>query len=168
MRFGVFSINLKNKQMKTIKYILLALFIIIILFSCSSTQEPQNEQHKIVLQSFNAPNYLLSESEEIIANRLRLLNVKDFTIDINGDLSQLVININEDADIDYLLGILPLQGTLNFCKTYNASEISGYLEKLKNLDCIRQSLAMLSVDDKVLNSSYAELKTQHLDGSQQQ
>jgi len=101
--------------MKTLRYILLGIMLIIIIPVCNS-QTPGKAKQVITLQSVpeNAPSKLLSESKEMLSRRLKLMSLRDVQITQNNTKSELVITVGDTISNVTLSEILLIQGYVSF------------------------------------------------------
>jgi preprotein translocase subunit SecD len=101
--------------MKTLKYIFWGIMLIIIIPFCNS-QTPVKTKQVITLQSVpeNAPSKLLSESKEILSQRLRFMSLRDVQITQNNAKSELVITVGNTISNATLSEILLIQGYVSF------------------------------------------------------
>ena len=101
--------------MKTLRYILLGIMLIIIIPVCSS-QTPGKNKQVITLQSVpeNAPSKLLSESKEILLRRLASMSLRDFQVIQNNLNSELVVSVGDTISNETLSEILLIQGKVSF------------------------------------------------------
>jgi len=129
--------------MKLLKYFLLGVIILIVLFSssCNSLSKKDSNQNQIITlksTSISFPIQLLDESGKVISMRLKCLNVNNFTIDNDVENSSLVINIEDKVDIPSISSSLLAWGKVNFFETYTRDETIKYLEKISNSDCFHK------------------------------
>lgn len=116
--------------MKTFKYIVIGVIIIIMIYSSiSCTVNSNKNQKSITLQSLSQtfPTELLSESSKIMVKRLKCLNINNFTIDEDIYQSQIVVKLDDKENLKSLSEILSVQGKVNFLETFKREEV------LKNL-----------------------------------
>jgi preprotein translocase subunit SecD len=100
--------------MKTLRYLLLGIMLIAFVPLCNS-QQIKNKQ-VITLQSLpaNASEKLLSESREILLQRLTLMNVRDARVMKNTAKSELEITVVDTISPHTLSEILLVQGNVRF------------------------------------------------------
>ena len=114
---GLFSLFIESKFMimKTLRYILLGIMLIIII-PVGNSQTPGKTKQVITLQSVpeNAPGKLLSESKEILSRRLELMSLRDVQITQNNTKSELVITVGDTISNATLSEILLIQGYVSF------------------------------------------------------
>ena len=101
--------------MKTLRYLLLGIIILTFVPFCSS-QIPVGNKQVITLQSLtsNASDNLLSESREILLQRLTSMNARHVQIIKNTAKSELVITIKDTISQKTLSEILLIQGHVSF------------------------------------------------------
>ena len=101
--------------MKTLKYILLGIMLITIIPACNS-QTPEKTKQVIIMKSVseNAPSKLLSESKEILSQRLGLMGLHDVQTTLNNAKSELVITVGDTISNVTLSEILLIQGHVSF------------------------------------------------------
>jgi len=145
--------------MKALKYILLGIFIISIIFSCNSQTFSSKPFREIVLQSEGTPTKdQLMTSKKIISDRLKTLQINSFEIIQNDEKSQLTIKLKDSLDLQKLAGVLTAKGEFTFDLTYGKQEVISKLTKLdpsmvlENNTNIHDVLALLSSDAKSLDT----------------
>jgi len=139
--------------MKTLRYIIMGIMLIIIIPICNSQIPVKNEQ-VITLQSVtkNASKKLLSESKEILLRRLVYMNLRNIQIIQKDTKSELVITVKDTINSKTLLDILLIQGHLNFYETMNSEEVLKYFGK-QSSGCIQDAFTSLHIKDSIhLNS----------------
>jgi len=134
--------------MNSLKYIFIGVVISIISFSCLSQSNKIEKQQTITLQSLNAdaPKDQLSESSRIITNRLKCLNVTNFTVEQNDEKSQLIITFNDKVD-SLLVETISSQGKLRFLEGYNKEALA----KLASSGCLNRVDSLLGLSEKSSN-----------------
>ena len=114
---GLNSVFIESKIMimKTLRYFLLGIMLITVIPVCNS-QTPVKAKQVITLQSApeNAPSKLLSESKEILSQRLGFMSLRDVQITLNNAKSELVITIGDTISNETLSEILLIQGYVSF------------------------------------------------------
>ncbi len=136
--------------MNLLKYIFIGVIVSIISSSCGTQSiNNSNKDQVITLQSLSTsfPRELLSESSRIIAERLKCININNFTIEENIDQSQLIVTFDKKVDIQYLSEILPLQGKVNFFETYKREDVLKNLQKTIGLNCIQRIDSLLGISN---------------------
>jgi SecD/SecF fusion protein len=134
--------------MKSFKYILIIVLIIIMIYSSiSCSTNNSNTQKSITLQCSNAifPKELLSESSKIMAERLKCLNFDNFTIDEDTFQSQMVVKLDDKANIPFVSEILSIQGKVNFLETFNREEVLKNLRHKLKSDCVQILDSLLGI-----------------------
>ncbi|MDP4188247.1 MAG: hypothetical protein Q8905_09380 [Bacteroidota bacterium] len=101
--------------MKTLRYILLGIMLIAFIPVCNSQTPGKNEQ-VITLQSVpqNASGKLLSESKEVLSQRLGSMGLRDVQITQINAKSELVITVRDTISYETLSEILLIQGYVSF------------------------------------------------------
>ena len=129
--------------MKTLRYIITGIMLIIIIPLCNS-QIPLKKEQIITIQSVpqNASNKLLSESKEILLRRLTYMNLRNIQITQNDTKSELVITVKDTINSETLSDILLIRGHLNFYETMNRQEVLKYFGK-QSSGCIRDAFTSL-------------------------
>ena len=129
---GLISVFIKSilKIMKTLKYLFLGIMLIAFVPFCNS-QVPVKSKHVITLQSVpaNASDKALSESREILMQRLTFMNVRDVQISKNSAKSELVITLSDTISQTTLSEILLARGNVSF-----KSDSSLFLNKVDILE----------------------------------
>ncbi|MCK9423086.1 MAG: hypothetical protein M0Q38_10850 [Bacteroidales bacterium] len=135
--------------MKTLKYIITGIMLIIFIPFCYSQATVKNEQI-ITLQSAakNVPEKLLSESREILLRRLASLNLRNIQIIQNDTRSELVITVRDNIDHELLSDILLIQGHLNFYETINRQEVLEHIRR-QSPDCVQDAFTSLHLRDSI-------------------
>ncbi len=135
--------------MKTLRYILLGILLIIIILVCNS-QIPVKNKHVITLKSVpeNAPSKLLSESKEILSRRLGFMSLRDVQITQNNTKSELVITVGDTVSHETLSEILLIQGYLNFNETMNRQEVLKCFGK-QSSTCIQEVFTLMHLRDTI-------------------
>jgi preprotein translocase subunit SecD len=114
---GLISVFIESKFMimKTLKYIFMAIMLMAVLPVCHS-QTPVTRKHVITLQSVpgNAPGNLLSESKEVLSQRLGSMNLRDVRITQDNAKSELVITVGDTISYGTLSEILLIRGYVSF------------------------------------------------------
>lgn len=134
--------------MKTLKYILIGFIIIILIYSSISCSKNQNRNQKqVVLQSLSKtfPKELLTESSSIMAKRLKSVNINNFTIDEDIDHSQLIIKLNDDADIQTISETLASRGEFCFLGTLKREDVLMNLYKKLSPNCTLKLDSILGI-----------------------
>lgn len=134
--------------MKSLKYIIIGLLIIILIYSSiSCTEKAANNQKTITLESIykTFPKELLSESKSVMTKRLNCMNIKDFVIEENSFQSQITVTLSEKENIPAISKVLRAQGKASFLETYNGNEVLGKLRKGLKSDCSRVLDSILGV-----------------------
>jgi hypothetical protein len=135
--------------MKTLRYILMGVMLIIIIPFCNSQTTVKNEQ-VIRLQSVtkNSSTKLLSESKEILLKRLAMMNLRNIQIIQNDTKSELVITVRDTINSETLSDILLIQGHINFYETMNRQEVLKYFGK-QLPGCIQDAFTLLHLRDSI-------------------
>lgn len=135
--------------MKTLRYILTGIMLIIIIPICNS-QIPVTNEQVITLQSVtkHASNKLLSESKEILLRRLAYMNLRNIQITQNDTKSELVITVKDTINSETLSDILLIQGHLNFYETMNRQEVLKSFGK-QSSGCIQDAFTLLHLRDSI-------------------
>jgi len=116
--------------MKTLKYILLGIFILHFIFSCNSQTLGTKNSKEIVLQSNgNSNKAQLFASKEIISNRLKTLQINNFEIDQKNENSQLIVKLKDSLDLQMLSNVLTAKGEVDFDLALARQEVIAQLTK---------------------------------------
>jgi SecD/SecF fusion protein len=139
--------------MKTLRYILSGIMLIIFIPFCNSQTLVKNEQ-VITLQSVtkHASNKLLSEAKEILLRRLACMNLRNIQITQNDTKSELVITVRDTINSETLSDILLIQGHLNFYETMNRQEVLKFFGK-QSRSCIQDAFTSLHLRDTIRSRS---------------
>ncbi len=137
--------------MKSLKYIIIGLLIIILIYSSiSCTEKAVTNRKTITLESVvkTFPKELLSESKKIMVKRLECINIKDYVIEENIFQSQIVINLNEKENIKSIAEVLKSRGKASFLESFKRNEVLSNLRKGLKSDCSRvlDSILGITVD----------------------
>lgn len=117
--------------MKTLKYIILGIIIMMIIFSCSSKTSNNNRLQHIVLQSqVKADHAQLSSSKEIIAKRLKAIYINDFSIVQDDKKSQLIISLSDTLNVNAFSDLFTQRGDVCFCQVIDNQSVRSCLQKL--------------------------------------
>lgn len=117
--------------MKTLKYIILGIIIMMIIFSCSLKTSNNNRLQHIVLQSqVKADNAQLSSSKEIIAKRLKAIYINDFSIVQDDKKSQLIISLSDSLNVNMFSDLFTQRGEVFFCQVVDNQSVRSTLQKL--------------------------------------
>lgn len=134
--------------MKSLKYLLIAVLIIIMIYSSiSCSNQSIDKQKPIVLESVckTFPKELLSESSKIIAKRLNCLNAVNFKVEEDIPQSQLILRFNNKIDIQVLSEVLTVQGKVNFAGTFKRVDILKALQNELNSECVQKLDSLLGI-----------------------
>ncbi len=134
--------------MKSLKCVLIAVLIIILIYSSISCSDQSiNKQKTIVLESTckTFPNELLSESSKVIADRLRCINISNFTIDEDIYQSRLIIKLDDKGDTQLISMVLTEQGTVNFQETHKREDVLMNLHKGLSTECNQKLDSLLGI-----------------------
>jgi len=152
---GLISVFIESKFMimKTLRYILMGIMLIIIIPFCNS-QIPVKNKQVITLQSVpeNASSKLLSESKEILLRRLAYMSLRDIQVTQNNIKSELVITVGDTISPETLSEILLMQGHLNFYETMNRQEVLKCFGK-QSTGCIPNAFTSLHLRDTIRSRS---------------
>ncbi len=120
--------------MKSIIYILIAVFISGILISGYVGQE-SNQQQVIEIQCLadNPDSKLMDESCSIIKNRLKDNEVKNFDMLVNWNQGTIKITFNDKVVLKDVLPLLLSIGNVEFYETYNRADVIKRLDKSDEL-----------------------------------
>ncbi|MCX6269348.1 MAG: hypothetical protein NTW16_18680 [Bacteroidetes bacterium] len=101
--------------MKTLRYILWGIMLITIIPVCNSQTSVKTKQVIILLSvPGNAPGKLLSDSKEILSQRLGFMSLRDVQITQNNEKSELVITVGDTISNETLSEIILIQGYVSF------------------------------------------------------
>jgi preprotein translocase subunit SecD len=113
--------------MKTIKYLISAIFAIVILsfpLSCNGTGK-----HTLLLQSADAfiTRTALDQSAQIMTRRLESFNAGKFDISVIYSKNQIMITFLEEADLGSIEKLVTQPGLIGFWETYDRNGLKGIL-----------------------------------------
>lgn len=139
--------------MKSFKYILIIVLIIILIYSSVSCSEKKvNNKKTITLESIckTYPKELLSESRNVIVERLKCMDISNFAIDEDIYQSQLIIKLDDKVDDQLISMILTDQGVVNFLETLKRDDVLLKLHTRLNAECNKKldSLLCITADKK--------------------
>ena len=119
--------NLKN--MKTIKYILIAIFIGTIIYTVSPLTKKENKKNQIILEC--PQGYVsskdLSESAEIIEARLTIFGLENFTVKASKNCPQVKIEFEDKIDVSHIKPLLLARGDIEFYRAMSRNAVSKFI-----------------------------------------
>jgi preprotein translocase subunit SecD len=120
--------NLKLIDMKTIKNIVVTLFILATL-TVSLTGNGR-EKHIVLIRSAEADiSYAaIDESAKIISSRLRDFDAGEFEVSVIPAKKQIKLTFMEDIDLQTIEMLITHNGIIEFWETYDRDELSGIME----------------------------------------
>lgn len=109
--------------MKTIIYAISVLIISITLVAATNSSITEEKVIKLAAISKYVNNNLLDKSADILTQRLDILEVSDYLINIDHDKKQIVVKIPGSCDQEYIEQVLTSEGEFNFYEalTYDES-----------------------------------------------
>jgi Preprotein translocase subunit SecD len=117
--------------MKTLKYFVLGIIIVIIIFSCGSRTSRINQQQSVVLQSTGSTDKSqLSSSKEIISTRLKAIYINDFSITQDNEKSQLIISLSDTLNVSDFSDLFTQRGEVYFSQSTDNQSVWSKLKKL--------------------------------------
>lgn len=134
--------------MKSLKYILIIVLIIILIYSSISCSEKKvNNQKTITIESTckTYPKELLSESKNVIVERLKGMNISNFTIDEDIYQSQLIVTLDDKVDKQLISMILKDQGVVDFLETLKRDDVLLKLHTRLNAECNKKLDSLLGI-----------------------
>jgi preprotein translocase subunit SecD len=119
--------NLKQTDMKTIFYSLLALLLFTLFTSGCSNRENQN--YTILIQSSdkNIPSVSLTQAAEIISKRLKDFSARKFDISVLQEKNQIRVILTDDWDYPAVENLIVRKGTIEFWETFNYNSLAELL-----------------------------------------
>jgi preprotein translocase subunit SecD len=115
--------------MKTLKYIIIAILLVLIIFSCNSKL---GISLKFIIKSqVPVSKEQLTIAKEVISGRLQSLQIKHFEIDQNDANAQLVVLVKDSANTLNLKSLLTSKGEISFQPVWNQATV---ISKLQTLD----------------------------------
>jgi len=140
--------------MKTIVYILIAVFISSILVSATPKLN-SNQQQIVKIQSVDKKSTLelLNVSSSIIKQRLEDYGLQNFEIFVNQKQNSIEITFLNNVNVDEILPLIISKGKLEFYETYDRLDVIKLLEKNDKLF----SLLNVSQDSQKFDNSSAIL-----------
>ncbi|NVN95946.1 MAG: hypothetical protein HXX18_11745 [Bacteroidetes bacterium] len=113
--------------MRTIFYTLIAVFIFGII--AMSFTNKANTKKSIVIQSIdsNVSSISLSQSAEIIKNRLKDFSTNEFELTIISEKNQIQVTFVKTLDLKIIENLMIQKGTLEFYETFNRKTLSELL-----------------------------------------
>lgn len=138
--------------MKSIVYILIAVFISSILISAiPSTNSEQNQHVKIQCADPNYNEALFNESCSIINSRLDDFGVADFELSVNHKQKCLTVTFGNNVDLTEVLPLLLSKGKLEFYETFDRLDVI----KLLTADDELFSLMNIPLEDAEIDNTTA-------------
>ncbi|MCK4662513.1 MAG: hypothetical protein KAT68_06590 [Bacteroidales bacterium] len=139
--------------MKTIIYILIAVFIGSILIS-AIPMSSMNSKKNITLQcTDNNPNILkLDQSAKIIENRLNGFGIDNFNMTVSKNGLSINISFKNNDDFNRVQELLTHKGKLEFYETYDRKDIIEKLEKEDKLFSFL-NIPLNNNQDKIISSN---------------
>jgi len=135
--------------MKALRYIVLIIIIIYIVFSCTPKKTSVSHFQQVVLQSSGQlSKELLFSSKALISNRLKTLHIDTFEIAQNNEKSQLIVMMSDSINVQAMSTALTSKGEMNFCLALANGEVVSKLKKLDSnlkLAADRNVAALLSL-----------------------
>ena len=111
-------------SMKSIIYILLAVFIISILYSAIPKSVLEQTQTMQIHCTDPAPDPgLLNKSCQIIKSRLENFGIKDAAISVVANQNSIVIGFKSKIDANSIIPLLTSKGRFEFYETYNRADV---------------------------------------------
>lgn len=116
--------------MKSIVYILIAVFIGTILTSAFPKSSLEQEQVVKIECVDESPDLnLLKESCLIIKNRLDDYGIQDFEISVDVDRKIIEISLSDKVDLNEILPLTTEKGGIEFYETFNRQDVVKLIEK---------------------------------------
>jgi preprotein translocase subunit SecD len=114
--------------MKTIKRSLVAIFILGII--ATGFSQKQHNTNQILIQSTDhtISGTTLSQSAEIISNRLESYSDKKFEIIIISDKNQIQLVLSDSWDMEVAENLITQKGTLSFYETYFYKDLTELIK----------------------------------------
>jgi hypothetical protein len=139
--------------MKTIKYILMGLMLIMIIPFCNS-QIPGKNKQSITIQSVtkHASDKFLSESREILLRRLTCMSLQDVQIIRDDKKSELVVTVGDSIPRETLMDLLLIQGHFNIYETMNRLDVLKGFGK-NPAGCLKDAVTKLHLTDTIRTRS---------------
>ena len=141
--------------MKSLKYIIIGLIIIILIYSSIACTEKAATNRKTITLECEVktfPGQLFLESKEIMAKRLDCINIKDYVIEENTYQSQIAVIVNEKENTKSIAEVLKSRGKASFLETFKRNEVLDNLRKGLKSDCSRVLDSILGITaDKPLS-----------------
>lgn len=145
----IYFIHFKLNAMKALRYIVLIIIIIYIVFSCTPKKTSVSHFQQVVLQSSGQlSKELLFSSKALISNRLKTLHIDTFEIAQNNEKSQLIVMMSDSINVQAMSTALTSKGEMNFCLALANGEVVSKLKKLDSnlkLAADRNVAALLSL-----------------------
>ncbi len=142
--------------MKTIIYSIIAIFIFSIIATSFTNQENKNKNILIQTTDINASSVLLTQSANIISNRLKDFSSEKFELIVMSEKNQIQIILSGIWDLEATENLLIQKGSLAFYETYNAESLAKLLNGDNHLFSLLNSSANNS-DVKIGCTSHTEI-----------
>lgn len=141
-------INLKNKNMKTIKYSFIALLICVSFISSSWKVQDYNRTITLQADINQVTPELLKQSSEILSGRLTSYGLDSFRVFVDEEMSRIVVTISDKDEVPDIEKLLTEKGDLAFYETYNVDEFAGLIKDDKLIMMLEKSYSGLGCADE--------------------
>jgi preprotein translocase subunit SecD len=148
--------------MKTKSYLIITILVGIMLISFTNKS---NATRNIIIQSDDpiVTTMLLSQSAEIISNRLKDYSAKKFELEVLPEKNQIKVELSDNWDVKLAEKLATYKGELGFYLTYNRLDVntlpidSSYLfSLLKYKNKSEANLGSCTIVEKTLIDSYLQ------------
>ena len=115
--------------MKSIVYILIAVFISTILLSAFPKPKLENSKAITLLCTEKASDEEFNQSIEIITNRLKSFGLEGFEVEGKMKKMTILVSLKNDAEVNEIKPLLTSKGKLEFCETLSKDQLISKLGK---------------------------------------
>ena len=135
--------------MKSIKYIILGMLVLILLLPAFTYMQKQQKVNTLVFQAVDAKATIsqLNAAKEIFSLRLKSLTLKNFQLFEKSDARQIILSVTERADLEKAKDILLAVGKVNFYPVIIRQQVLRTIENQMELICTRQIHDLMHLSD---------------------